>query len=147
MDMKLEVVVVPVSDVDRAKAFYEALGFRMDIDYVGDDDFRVVQLTPPGSECAIIIGEGITSAAPGSVQGLQLVARDIEAVREELVGRGADVSEVFHDKGGIFYHLDQAWRVAGPDPERGDYGSFASFSDPDGNGWVLQEIKTRAPGR
>jgi catechol 2,3-dioxygenase-like lactoylglutathione lyase family enzyme len=147
VDMKLEVVVVPVSDVDRAKAFYQALGFRMDIDHVADEDFRVVQLTPPGSECSIIIGRGITAAAPGSVQGLQLVAADIEEARAELVDRGADVGEVFHDRGGIFYHLDGDWHAAGPDPERGDYGSFASFSDPDGNGWVLQEVKTRAPGR
>lgn len=107
----------------------------------------MVQFTPPGSECSIIIGKGITSAAPGSLEGLQLVAADIEAAHSELVGRGVDVSEVFHDRGGIFYHLDAEWRESGPDPERGDYGSFASFSDPDGNGWVLQEVKTRAPGR
>ena len=147
MDMKLEVVVVPVSDVDRAKSFYEALGFRMDIDYVAEEGFRVVQLTPPGSECSIIIGEGISSAAPGSVQGLQLVSSDIEAARADLLERGADVGELFHDRGGIFYHLDAAWRESGVDPEHGDYGSFASFSDPDGNGWVLQEVRTRAPGR
>jgi catechol 2,3-dioxygenase-like lactoylglutathione lyase family enzyme len=147
VDMKLEVVVVPVSDVDRAKEFYEKAGFRMDIDHVGGDDFRVVQLTPPGSECSIIIGEGITSAAPGSLEGLQLVSTDVEAAREELVGRGVDVGEVFHDKGGIFYHLGPEWQEAGPDPERTDYGSFATFSDPDDNGWVLQEVKTRAPGR
>jgi catechol 2,3-dioxygenase-like lactoylglutathione lyase family enzyme len=147
VEMKLEVVVVPVSDVDRAKAFYEGLGFRMDIDHVAGEDFRVVQLTPPGSECSIIIGEGITWAEPGSLQGLQLVATDVEAARDELVARGADVGEVFHDRGGIFYHLAAEWKEPGPDPERGDYGSFASFSDPDGNGWVLQEVKTRAPGR
>jgi catechol 2,3-dioxygenase-like lactoylglutathione lyase family enzyme len=147
VDMKLEVVVVPVADVDRAKHFYEALGFRMDIDYVGDDDFRVVQLTPPGSECSIIIGSGITSAAPGSTEGLQLVVLDIEAARADLVGRGVDVSEPFHDVGGVFHHAGTAGRATGPDPERGDYGSFASFSDPDGNGWLLQEVKVRAPGR
>jgi catechol 2,3-dioxygenase-like lactoylglutathione lyase family enzyme len=147
VDMKLEVLVLPVSDVDRAKAFYKGLGFREDIDYVAGDDFRVVQFTPPGSEASIIIGTGITSAVPGSTQGLQLVVRDIEAARAELIGRGADVGEVFHDKGGIFYHLAPEWRVAGPDPKRSSYGSFATFKDPDGNGWVIQEIRTRAPGR
>jgi catechol 2,3-dioxygenase-like lactoylglutathione lyase family enzyme len=147
MDMKLEVLIVPVSDVDRAKRFYESLGFRMDIDYVGDPGFRVVQLTPPGSECSIIIGDGITSAAPGSLQGLQLVVTDIEAARSELIGRGAEVSGSFHDRGGIFHHLDAAWLVPGPDPARGSYGSFATFSDPDGNGWVIQEVRQRAPGR
>jgi predicted enzyme related to lactoylglutathione lyase len=147
MEMKLEVVIVPVSDVDRAKGFYESLGFRMDIDYVDGDDFRVVQFTPPGSECSIIVGRGITSAAPGSLDGLQLVVLDIEAARAELVGLGVEVSEPFHDEGGIFHHAGTAGRVTGPDPERGDYGSFASFSDPDGNGWMVQEVKTRAPGR
>ena len=147
MDMKLEVVVVPVADVDRSKTFYKTLGFREDIDYVAGPDFRVAQFTPPGSECSIIIGNGITSAAPGSVQGLQLVVRDIEAARAELIDRGVDVSEVFHDAGGIFYHAGNEGRVGGPHPERGDYGSFASFGDPDGNRWVVQEVKTRAPGR
>jgi catechol 2,3-dioxygenase-like lactoylglutathione lyase family enzyme len=145
--MKLEVVVVPVADVDRAKAFYESIGFRMDIDYVNGDDFRVVQFTPPGSECSIIIGEGITTAAPGSLDSLQLVVRDIEAARAELSERGVEVSEPFHDEGGIFHHAGTAGRVTGPDPERGDYGSFVSFSDPDGNTWFVQEVKTRAPGR
>lgn len=146
--MKLEVVVVPVSDVDRAKAFYVGLGWRMDIDYVGSEEgFRVVQLTPPGSECSIIVGEGITDAAPGSLEGLQLTVTDIEAARQELVGRGVDVSEVFHDEGGIFHHAGTAGRASGPAPEHADYGSFVSFSDPDGNGWLLQEVRTRAPGR
>jgi catechol 2,3-dioxygenase-like lactoylglutathione lyase family enzyme len=145
--MKLEIVIVPVSDVDRAKAFYEGLGFRMDIDHINGDDFRVVQFTPPGSECSIIIGTGVTSAAPGSIEGLQLVVLDIEAARAELVDRGVEVSELFHDEGGVFHHAGTKGRVSGPDPERSDYGSFASFSDPDGNGWVLQEVKTRAPGR
>jgi predicted enzyme related to lactoylglutathione lyase len=145
--MKLEVVVVPVSDVDRAKGFYEAMEWRMDIDYVDGDDFRVVQFTPPRSECSIIIGKGITSAAPGSAEGLQLVVRDIEAARDELIARGVEVSEAFHDAGGIFHHAGEAGRVTGPDPERSDYGSFASFSDPDGNTWFLQEVKQRAPGR
>jgi catechol 2,3-dioxygenase-like lactoylglutathione lyase family enzyme len=147
MDMKLEVVVVPVSDVDRAKDFYQALGFRLDIDYVAGDDFRVVQLTPPGSECSIIIGTGITSAVPGSVQDLQLTVVDIEAAHTELVGRGADPGGVFHDVGGVFHHAGTAGRAPGRDPDRGNYGSFASFSDPDGNGWLLQEVKQRAPGR
>lgn len=147
MEMKLEVVVVPVSDVDRAKQFYEALGWRMDIDYIDGEDFRVVQFTPPGSECSIIIGKGITSAAPGSTEGLQLVVPDIEAARDELIGRGIEVSEAFHDAGGIFHHAGEAARVTGPDPDRSDYGSFASFSDPDGNVWFVQEVKQRAPGR
>lgn len=145
--MKLEVVVVPVSDVDRAKQFYEAMGWRMDIDYVDGEDFRVVQFTPPGSECSIIIGKGITAAAPGSSEGLQLVVPDVEAAREELIGRGIEVSEAFHDAGGVFHHAGEEARVAGPDPDRSDYGSFASFSDPDGNVWFVQEVKQRAPGR
>jgi len=146
--MKLEVVLVPVSDVDRAKGFYEGLGWRMDIDYVGDEvGFRVVQFTPPGSECSIIFGEGITGADPGSYEGLQLTVTDIAAAREDLIGRGVEVSEVFHDAGGIFHHIGNANRTIGPAPENADYGSFASFSDPDGNGWLLQEINTRAPGR
>jgi catechol 2,3-dioxygenase-like lactoylglutathione lyase family enzyme len=145
--MKLEVVLVPVSDVDRAKRFYEGLGFRMDIDYVGGEDFRVVQFTPPGSECSLIIGKGTTAMAPGSLDGLQLTVLDIEAAREELIGRGVEVSEPFHDSGGVFHHAGEAEREIGPDPKRSDYGSFASFSDPDGNGWLLQEVKQRAPGR
>ncbi|MBE8966763.1 VOC family protein [Nostocales cyanobacterium LEGE 12452] len=146
-NMKLEVVVLPVSDVDRSKHFYETLGWRLDADFVTDQDFRVVQLTPPGSEASIIFGKGVTLAAPGSVQGLYLIVYDIEATRTELVERGAEVSEVFHDIGGIFHHAGTEGRVPGPDPKRRDYASFASFSDPDGNGWVLQEVKTRAPGR
>jgi catechol 2,3-dioxygenase-like lactoylglutathione lyase family enzyme len=146
-NMKLEVLVMPVSDVDRSKHFYETLGWRLDADFVTDEDFRVVQLTPPGSEASIIIGTGVTSAVPGSVQGLHLIVYDIETARAELVDRGIEVSEVFHDIGGVFHQAETKGRVAGPDPERRDYGSFASFSDPDGNGWVLQEVKTRAPGR
>jgi hypothetical protein len=144
MDLKLEVVVVPVSDVGRAKEFYETAGFRTDIDHVGGEDFRVVQLTPPGSECSIIIDEGITSAAPGSLEGLQLVATDVEEARAELVGRGVDVGEVFHDGGGIPFHLETDWQECGPDPERDDYGSLATSSDPDGN-WMLQEVKSEPP--
>jgi catechol 2,3-dioxygenase-like lactoylglutathione lyase family enzyme len=147
-EMKLEVVLVPVSDVDRAKSFYEGLGWRMDIDYVGDEvGFRVVQFTPPGSECSIIIGEGITAADPGSYEGLQLTVSDLEGARADLVDRGVEVSEIWHDAGGIFHHIGIANRAAGLAPERADYGSFCSFSDPDGNGWLLQEIRTRAPGR
>jgi catechol 2,3-dioxygenase-like lactoylglutathione lyase family enzyme len=146
--MKLEVVLLPVSDVDRAKAFYEGLGWRMDIDYVGEEEgFRIVQFTPTGSECSIIFGEGLTAAEPGSYDGMQLTVTDLAAAREDLVGRGVEVSEVFHDAGGIFHHIGLANRVIGPAPENADYGSFASFADPDGNGWLLQEINTRAPGR
>ncbi|HEY9641941.1 MAG TPA: VOC family protein [Coleofasciculaceae cyanobacterium] len=145
--MKLEVVVLPVADVDRAKDFYKTLGWRLDADFVTSEDFRVVQLTPPGSEASIIFGQGVTSAAPGSVQDLHLVVYDIEAARAELVDRGVKVSEVFHDAGGIFHHAGTEAQVSGPDPQRRDYASFASFSDPDGNGWVLQEVKVRAPGR
>jgi catechol 2,3-dioxygenase-like lactoylglutathione lyase family enzyme len=147
LELKLEVIVLPVSDVDRAKAFYEKAGFRLDADFAAGDDFRVVQLNPPGSECSIIIGDGLTTAEPGSVQGLHLVVFDIEAARDELVGRGIEVGEIFHDAGGIFHHAGTAERVAGAAPEHADYGSFASFGDPDGNGWLLQEIKKRLPGR
>ena len=147
MDMKLEVVVVPVSDVDRAKAFYGSLGWRLDADFPGDGGFRVVQLTPPGSACSIIFGSGVTAAPPGSAEGMQLVVTDIEAARAELVGRGVDVSEVFHDSGGVFHHAGNEARAAGPAQDHKTYGSFASFSDPDGNGWFLQEVTTRLPGR
>ena len=147
VDMKLEVVLVPVADVDRAKDFYKALGWREDADFAARADFRVVQLTPPGSACSIIFGTGVTSAAPGSAQGLQLTVADIGAARAELAARGAEMSEVFHDAGGVFHHAGTAGRVAGPAPDHKSYGSFASFSDPDGNGWLLQEITTRLPGR
>jgi catechol 2,3-dioxygenase-like lactoylglutathione lyase family enzyme len=147
MDMKLEVVVLPVADVDRAKAFYVGLGWRLDADFPGDAGFRVVQLTPSGSACSIIFGSGLTSAVPGSVDGLQLVVSDIAAARAELGARGVRVSEVFHDAGGVFHHAGLESRVAGPAPEGKSYGSFASFSDPDGNGWYLQEVTTRLPGR
>jgi len=147
IDPKLEVVVIPVSDVDRAKDFYVSLGWRLDADVVTGEDFRVVQLTPPGSPCSIIFGTGVTSAAPGSAQGLHLIVSDIEAGRDELVEHGADVSEVFHDAGGVFHHAGGMARVVGPDPERRSYGSFVSFEDPDGNGWVVQEITTRLAGR
>ena len=147
MDFKLEIVVLPVADVDRAKAFYESLGFRLDADFPGDDGFRVVQLTPPGSAASIIFGDGVTAGAPGSAQGHYLVVDDIIAAREYLAARGVGVSEVYHDAGGVFEHAGTAHRVAGPDPNRTSYASFASFTDPDGNGWVLQEITQRLPGR
>jgi catechol 2,3-dioxygenase-like lactoylglutathione lyase family enzyme len=137
-DMKLEVVTLPVSDVDRAKSFYESLGWRMDADIVRGDDFRAVQLTPPHSQCSIAFGKGLTTAEPGTVQRLILAVDDIDVAREDLIGRGAEVSEVFHLAGG---------RVPGPDPEGRSYQTYASFSDPDGNAWLLQEIKTRLPGR
>ena len=139
MDWKLELVLVPVSDVDRAKTFYtEKVGFNLDVDHRAGDDFRVVQLTPPGSACSISIGKGITQAAPGSVQGLHLVVSDIEAARAQLVDRGVDVGEV--------YHFESGKRVPGPDPQRRDYGSFLSFSDPDGNSWVVQEVRRSERG-
>jgi catechol 2,3-dioxygenase-like lactoylglutathione lyase family enzyme len=147
MDMKLEVVVIPVSDVDRAKVFYTTLGWRLDADFVAGDDFRVVQLTPPGSSCSIIFGTGLTTAVAGSTQGLQLVVTDVEAARVELAGLGVDVSEVFHDAGGVFHHAGTQGRVAGREPSGRSYGSFVSFSDPDGNNWFVQEITTRLPGR
>jgi catechol 2,3-dioxygenase-like lactoylglutathione lyase family enzyme len=146
-EVKLEVIVMPVSDVDRAKRFYEGLGWRLDADLAVDDGYRVVQLTPSGSACSIIFGEGVTSAPPGSFQGLQLTVYDIDEARADLIGRGVDVSEPFHDVTGIFHHAGAEGRVSGPAPEHADYGSFAAFSDPDGNGWLLQEIKTRLPGR
>jgi catechol 2,3-dioxygenase-like lactoylglutathione lyase family enzyme len=145
--MRLEVVVVPVSDVDRARRFYEMLGWRLDADYSAGDGFRVVQLTPPASECSVIFGSGITSAEPGSADSLVLAVYDIDAAREQLIGQGVDVSEVFHDAGGVFHHAGTEARSAGPDPQGRSYASWASFSDPDGNSWLLQEIKTRLPGR
>ena len=147
IDTKLEVIVIPVADVERAKRFYSGLGWRLDGDFATDGGFRVLQFNPPGSPCSIIFGTGVTSAAPGSVQGLHLIVSDVEAVRAEFARRGVEVSEVFHDIGGIFHHLDQEGRVTGPDPERRSYASFASFSDPDGNGWIFQEITARLPGR
>ncbi|WP_328453826.1 VOC family protein [Amycolatopsis sp. NBC_00438] len=146
-DMKLEIAVLPVSDVDRAKRFYLALGWREDADFAGDGGFRVIQLTPPGSPASVIFGSGVTDAAPGSAQGLHLVVTDIETTRAEIAARGVGISEVFHDAGGVFHHAGTGARVDGPDPDRHSYASFASFSDPDGNGWVLQEITTRLPGR
>ena len=147
MNFALEVIVLPVANVDRAKAFYESLGWRLDADVPGDGGFRVVQLTPPGSPASIIFGSDVTAAAPGSSQGLYLVVDDIEAAREDLVARGVNVSEVYHDAGGVFEHAGTEHRLPGPDPNRSSYSSFASFNDPDGNRWVLQEITERLPGR
>jgi catechol 2,3-dioxygenase-like lactoylglutathione lyase family enzyme len=149
VDEKLEVVVVPVSDVDRAKEFYGSLGWRLDADRAAGDNFRIVQFTPPGSDCSIQFGTGITSAAPGSAQDLYLVVSDIEAARAELTTRGVKVSEAFHEgaPGARFHHDGAQGRVSGPAPGHASYGSFASFSDPDGNGWLLQEITSRLPGR
>jgi len=148
VDMDLEVMVLPVADVERAKNFYKTtLGWREDGDHSLGDSYRVVQLTPPGSACSVIFGSGITSAAPGSAQGMTLVVKDINTARAELSGRGAQLSEVFHDATGVFHHAGTKDRVSGLAPNRDSYGSFASFSDPDGNGWFLQEITTRLPGR
>ncbi|WP_308407634.1 VOC family protein [Streptomyces sp. RKAG337] len=147
MDMKLEVVVVPVADVDRAKDFYTGLGWRLDADVATDENFRVVQVTLPGSPASVIFGTSVTSQAPGSAQGLHLIVNAIDAAHDHLKQLGADPSEVFHDAGGVFHHAGTDARVPGPDPRRSSYGSFLSFSDPDGNGWILQEITTRLPGR
>jgi catechol 2,3-dioxygenase-like lactoylglutathione lyase family enzyme len=151
VDMKFEVVVIPVSDVDRAKAFYAKLGWRLDADFANGDDYRVVQFTPPSSSCSVIFGRNVTAAAPGSAQGLYLIVSDVEAARGELLARGVAVSEVFHSDG-VRTGTDEPYlfgrhRVSGPDPKHGSYSSFASFSDPDGNGWLFQEITTRLPGR
>jgi catechol 2,3-dioxygenase-like lactoylglutathione lyase family enzyme len=150
-DMKFEIVVIPVSDVDRAKEFYGRLGWRLDADFDNGDDFRVIQFTPPGSGCSIIFGKNVTATAPGSAQGLYLIVSDIAAARGELRGRGVEVSEVFHSDG-VSAGTDEPYlfgrrRISGPDPERRSYRSFASFRDPDGNGWLFQEITTRLAGR
>ena len=147
VDMRLEVVVIGVSDVDRAKAFYEKLGWRLDGDFAAGDDFRVVQLTPHNSPTSIIFGKGVTSAKPGSVQSLTLAVDDVDAARAELIVRSVKVSEVFHFAGGPFNDAVKSPRVNGRDAEGRSYYSFASFEDPDGNGWLLQEIQTRFPGR
>jgi catechol 2,3-dioxygenase-like lactoylglutathione lyase family enzyme len=151
VDMKFELVVIPVSDVDRAKEFYGRLGWRLDADYASGDDYRVIQFTPPGSGGSVIFGKNVTGAAPGSTQGLYLIVSDIEAARAELLGRGVEVSEVFHG-GSVYAGTDEPYlfgrlRVNGPDPQHGSYRSFASFRDPDGNGWLFQEVTTRLPGR
>jgi catechol 2,3-dioxygenase-like lactoylglutathione lyase family enzyme len=147
-DMKLEVVVIPVADADRSKKFYTKLGWRLDADFPVDNGFRVVQFTPPGSGCSVQFGAKITSAAPGSAQGLYLIVSDIEAARRDLAGHGIGVSDVFHPgMPGAQFQIDGSGRVSGPAPEHATYGSFATFRDPDGNGWLLQEVTTRLPGR
>lgn len=152
LDMKLEVIVIPVSDVDRAKEFYTKLGWRLDADFDSGNDFRVIQFTPPGSGCSVIFGKNVTAAAPGSAQGLYLIVSDIEGARKELLGRGIQISEVFHGASGVYAGPDEPYlfgrqRVSGPDAGHGSYRSFASFHDPDGNGWLFQEVTTRLPGR
>ena len=150
--MKLEVVVIPVSDVDRAKAFYANLGWRLDADFADGKDWRVIQFTPPGSGASVIFGKNVTAAAPGSAQGLYLVVSDIEAARQELRDRGVNVSDVFHADSVVHSGMHEPFlagrnRISGAAPERQTYGSYASFNDPDGNGWLFQEITTRLPGR
>jgi catechol 2,3-dioxygenase-like lactoylglutathione lyase family enzyme len=152
IDMKLELVVIPVSDVDRAKTFYSNLGWRLDADFASGDDFRVIQFTPPGSPGSVIFGKNVTAAAPGSAQGLYLIVSDVEAARKELLGRGIEVGEVFHGAADKYTGTDEPYlfgriRVSGPHPEHGSYRSFASFRDPDGNGWLFQEITARLAGR
>src|SRR5712672_1547439 len=152
VDMKFEIVVIPVSDVDRAKEFYGRLGWRLDADYDNGDDFRVIQFTPPGSGCSVIFGKNVTAAAPGSAQGLYLIVSDIKAARDELLRRGVEIGEVFHGAGDVHAGTDEPYlsgrrRVSGADPDCRSYGSFASFKDPDGNGWLFQEITARLPGR
>jgi len=151
VDMKFEIVVLPVSDVDRAKEFYAKLGWRLDADYAHENDFRVIQFTPPGSGCSVIFGKNITAAAPGSAQGLYLIVSDLVAARRGLLDRGIEVSEVFHNEG-VYAGTDEPYlfgrvRLSGPDAEHRSYRSFASFKDPDGNGWLFQELTTRLPGR
>ncbi|MEO8127643.1 MAG: VOC family protein [Bryobacteraceae bacterium] len=148
VDMKFEVIVIPVADVDRSKAFYTTLGWRLDADFSFDNGFRVVQFTPPGSGCSVQFGTNITTAAPGSAQGLYLIVSDVETARAELVARGVEVSEVFHTaKPGAQFRPESSGRVNGPDPGHRSYSSFATLSDPDGNTWLFQEITTRLPGR
>lgn len=152
VDMKLEVIVIPVSDVDRAKRFYGNLGWRLDADFAAGDEYRVIQFTPPGSECSVIFGKNVTPAAPGSALGLYLIVPDIEAARDELRRRGAEISEAFHGTDGVYTGTNEPYlfgrlRVGGPDPEHRSYRTFASFKDPDGNGWLLQEVTARLPGR
>jgi catechol 2,3-dioxygenase-like lactoylglutathione lyase family enzyme len=152
VDMKFEIVVIPVSDVDRAKGFYSKLGWRLDADFAAGDDYRVIQFTPPGSACSVIFGKNVTAAAPGSAGGLYLIVSDIKAARDELLARGVEVGEVFHGAADTYAGTDEPYlfgriRLSGPDPKHDSYRSFAAFSDPDGNGWLFQEITARLPGR
>src|SRR5580658_2417464 len=151
VDMKFEIVVIPVSNVERAKEFYAKLGWRLDADFDNGKDFRIIQFTPPGSGCSLIFGKNVTAAAPGSAQGLYLIVSDVQAARQALLDRGVQISEVFHNEG-VYAGADEPYlfgrlRVSGPDPEHRSYRSFASFHDPDGNGWLFQEITARLPGR
>ncbi len=146
VEMKLEVIVIPVTDVDRAKAFYERLDWRLDADFADDHGFRIVQFTPPGSPCSIQFGAKVTTAPPGTATNVYLVVEDIQVARDAIAARGVAVSEVFHE-GSLGDRFNADGRVAGPAPERETYGSFAAFSDPDDNTWLLQEITTRLPGR
>jgi catechol 2,3-dioxygenase-like lactoylglutathione lyase family enzyme len=150
-DMKFEIVVIPVSDVERAKEFYAKLGWRLDADFDNGKDFRIIQFTPPGSGCSLIFGKNVTAAAPGSAQGLYLIVSDVQAARQALLDRGVQITEVFHNEG-VYAGTDEPFlfgrvRVSGPDPEHRSYRSFASFRDPDGNGWLFQEITARLAGR
>ncbi|MFF5083992.1 VOC family protein [Actinoplanes sp. NPDC000266] len=147
VDYQLELIVLPVTDVDRSKAFFKQIGFREDLDYIDGEDFRVVHFTPPGSQCSIVVGLGIGTAAPGTVENIHLTVKDIEEARADLIGRGVEVSEIFHDEDGVFHHAGTDKRVLGLYPGRASYGSFASFTDPDGNGFLLQEVTERYPGR
>jgi catechol 2,3-dioxygenase-like lactoylglutathione lyase family enzyme len=147
VDYQLELIVLPVSDVDRSKEFFRRIGFREDLDYIDGDDFRVVHFTPPGSPCSIVVGVGIGTAVPGSAENIHLTVGDIEQARADLVGRGVEVSEIFHDEDGVFHHAGTGKRAPGLYPGRASYCSFASFTDPDGNGFLLQEVTERHPGR
>src|SRR6266436_1840015 len=152
IDMKFEIVVIPVSDIDRAKKFYANLGWRLDAEFGDGKGFRILQFTPPGSACSVIFGKNVTAAAPGSAQGLYLIVSDLEAARDDLRSRSVEISEAFHGAGDVYAGTDEPYlfgrlRVSGPDPDHGSYRSFASFKDPDGNGWLFQEVTARLPGR
>ncbi|MBO3664895.1 VOC family protein [Microbacterium stercoris] len=147
MELMLQIAVLPVADVDRAKAFYEAIGFRLDADFTSPAGLRVVQVTPPGSAASVIFGEKVTNAVPGSAEGLHLITPDIEGAVAELRERGAEVSDLWHDADGIFHWAGEANRVAGPHPDTDSYGTYASFADPDGNQWTIQQVVTKFPGR
>lgn len=146
VSMRLELVVLPVSDIDRARRFYADLGWHLDIDHTAGDDLRIIQFTPPGSDCSVMFGKNITDAKPGSVQGLHLIVADLAVVRDQLLRRGIAISEPFHDSGGVFHRIGPKGHTTGFNPQRKSYASYASFSDPDGNGWVLQEVTARLTG-
>ncbi|SAK60950.1 Glyoxalase-like domain protein [Caballeronia glebae] len=146
LDMRLEIAVIPVSDIDRAKRFYGDLGWRLDLDYQAEEGYRVIQFTPAGSACSVMFGENVTTAAPGSAQGHYLIVADIEAARAEMLRRGVEVGAPFHNEGGVFHHADGKDQVSGLNPQRKSYASYACFSDPDGNRWILQEVTARLSG-